>query len=309
MNNCAPGKYDAENKTCFCIKELKYLIGLYNKFAESQNMPEKIIKIDDRSKRELLLDLYSRFKNICGGGSHCLSEQELMYEILKMGKVDKNFKPNKIFRPKGPYDSNKWLTNLNIDDVLKAYTNIFPELKFINAVPLDCQDYKMCSLYNLDFEKLYKKGKRKIGIIFNLDRVHESGSHWVGLYMNMDHNNNNDDENINNYPIAFFFDPVGNPPKTEIMRVINQFKKFIKNKMNIEAKYEYLNKKIQNDRSECGVYCTSIMIRCIMGHTPEEIKNNNLDYKEITKCRKIYFYNNDNDIQVSRLCDPTIDFI
>ena len=59
-------------------------------------------------------------------------------------------------------------------------------------------------LCKLDLEQLYKNGKRRLGIVFNLDPHDMPGSHWVSLFVNM-----------NNGGI-YFYDSVGKFPNKEI---------------------------------------------------------------------------------------------
>ena len=41
-------------------------------------------------------------------------------------------------------------------------------------------------LCKFELEKQIEKGKNKIGIIFNLDKHYQSGSHWVSLFIDIE---------------------------------------------------------------------------------------------------------------------------
>ena len=79
----------------------------------------------------------------------------------------------------------------------------------------------MDELCGLDLETLYRNGKRKLGVVFNLDPHDMPGSHWVSMFVNMDNGG------------IYFFDSVGKFPGDEIsnlmFRIREQGNKLLKN--------------------------------------------------------------------------------
>jgi len=97
----------------------------------------------------------------------------------------------KYFRPEKPETWDKkpteWLDSDNIEQVMNQYEAADKRFSFIGPVPIDfdAKDPKsgawgQCiinELCRLNLQDCAKKGKTKIGIIFNLDKHNEPGSH------------------------------------------------------------------------------------------------------------------------------------
>ena len=64
------------------------------------------------------------------------------------------------------------------------YEQLYPDFKFLGAVPYDFEELTSLEVYNINFQELLNKGISKIGIVINLDEHYKSGSHWVGLFAN-----------------------------------------------------------------------------------------------------------------------------
>jgi hypothetical protein len=101
----------------------------------------------------------------------------------------------KYFRPEKPAEWNKkettWLDSFNLEDVMNQYEDGYDKFEFIGPVPIDFADPQNQSpflgdstgkcivdeLCKLDLKDALKKGTERIGIIFNLDKHDEPGSH------------------------------------------------------------------------------------------------------------------------------------
>lgn len=136
--------------------------------------------------------------------------------------LDENI--NTLLRPLRPksWDNNslEWLSTLDIERVLNQY-NVYDDFYFIGAVPIDfdtilspgvCVVNELC---NIDIKTLYKKGIRKIGIVFNLDNHTQEGSHWVSLFISI------------NKGCICYFDSYGYPPNKEISTLIHKIRQMI----------------------------------------------------------------------------------
>lgn len=292
---CNPGNYDAKNNTCFTSKQLIEMTGAYNRHITKKNIggDEKgekaynYIKIKSDVKY-LLKELLKRFEDICGNDEYCLTKQEFMNEVVKEMRDEIK---NETFRTKGPEDSTDWLSNSDIEAMMKPYEKIFKEYEFLGAIPLNCDEISKCVLYNFNFNKALKNGKTKFGAIFNHDRYGQPGSHWVSLYMDYDKG------------IANFYDSAGAPPIENIHNLINQFKEFCK-KHNKKCEYRENKKRYQLDKSECGVYSCNAQVRELNNESFDDIVKNSLDFKQINSCRNIYFVNGSSKYKVDPLCDP-----
>ena len=162
----------------------------------------------------------------------------------------------------------------------------------MGAIPLDCQNLSFCSLYKLDFEKLYKNGKIKLGIIFNHDKYGSPGSHWVAMYIDLENGNMD------------FCDSIGNGPIDNIQSLISQFKLWYNKKTGKNFTFSKNIKKYQLDQSECGVYSSNFIIRRLSGESFNDIIKRSLTFKEINSCRNVYFSNVPSNHKSHALCDP-----
>ncbi len=132
--------------------------------------------------------------------------------------IDMNQPLSEYLKPTRPHkwesNNNTWLNTLDINSVLKQYEEKYPDFCYVGAVPNDfdtirssgeCVDQTLCSI-NID--TLYKKGIRKIGIVFNTDPSTKGGSHWISLFMS-----------LTNGSICYI-DSAGNPPSPEVIQLI-----------------------------------------------------------------------------------------
>jgi hypothetical protein len=156
------------------------------------------------------------------------------------------------FTPKSPKSWTKnpteWLSSIDIENVMKQYENTYKCFQFLGPSPIDFDTramYGKCvwdELCNFDLQKHIKKGKNKIGIIFNTDPHYLNGSHWISLFINIKKG------------FIFFFDSNGDPAPKEIVvlykRIIQQAKALsIDLKFNENAPFEH-----QFENTECGMY-------------------------------------------------------
>ena len=137
-----------------------------------------------------------------------------------------------IFAPSVPSswnsNPNEWLNSLDILKVMKQYEREYPEFDFIGPTPIDWNHHKVngkCvweELCKFNLEKYIKKGRKKIGVIFNTDPHYKEGSHWVALFID-----------INKREI-YYFDSYGE----RISKYINRFgKNVVKQGLKLNMKF------------------------------------------------------------------------
>lgn len=137
-------------------------------------------------------DIYQELKStlapVCGNKREdCWLEQ--------VDPADKRQIQSAIFSPYQPTEWRKnpheWLSNYDIANVLRQYEEAYPEFCFLGPSPIDFDKrvhHNQCveaSLCQLDVNKLMERGKRQIGIVFNLSEHDEDGSHWVSLFVDL----------------------------------------------------------------------------------------------------------------------------
>lgn len=293
---CAPGKYDKKNNTCFSIEQLVEMAKAYNRYVFKTNTSTKATKpsnltlIDIKTDKPYLLkELKKRFSSVCGNSEICITEQSFMNEIEKNMKYEI---VNNTFRALGPEKPTEWLSNEDIEKNMIQYQVLYPDFVFLGAVPLDCNNHRLCSLYNLNFDNLLKTGKKTAGIVFNMDKYGESGSHWMAMFINIHRGE------------LYYCDSNGNAPKENIVDLINKFREWYKKTYGKDIVYKYNKKSYQKDGSECGVYSCNFIIRMLSGEKFDSVVANSLAFAEINSCRNAYFRNGSSKYNVHPLCDP-----
>jgi hypothetical protein len=203
-------------------------------------------------------------------------------------KEFKKYVKDHIFIPEKPVEWEKnpteWLSNFDILDVLKQYEEAYPRFKFIGPVPIDfnkkmnhsCISNDLCSFHlsNVDSQNI-----DDVGIIFNLDKHDEPGSHWVSMFI---------DKGIKQ---IFYFDSAS----TDIPREINE----LKNRLIREnSDFSFMSNTVEHQRgnTECGMYSLYFIISMLLSRDRENTynhdfnnKTNKVTDKMVEQYRNVYF--------------------
>uniref|UniRef100_A0A6C0J4E8 Ubiquitin-like protease family profile domain-containing protein n=1 Tax=viral metagenome TaxID=1070528 RepID=A0A6C0J4E8_9ZZZZ len=282
-NKCAPGnKY--QKGSCYTLENLINIAIAFNK-----NYPnDKIILKSD--KKYLLKSLSINMKN----KFNCNNQMcWLKTKLLKnMDNENINFF---TFRPNGPEKRSEWLSTNDINHVVYQYEKIYDNFNFFGAVPYDFQDLPILDVYNVNFNNLLNNNKSRIGLVINLDKHTESGSHWVSLYSDFKKNQ------------IYFFDSFAKKPGKEIKTFLGQILNFLyEKKYNKTLKEEMIftkdpslesfdvryNKiRHQFKSSDCGVYSINFILRLLKGESFDYITKNITKDDDMNECRKVYFSN------------------
>ena len=286
---CAPSKKYTDG-SCFTHDAL---IKIATKYNEKNKDKIDIIL----SKEELVEILNNKLSNKCSEQT-CWLRLDIVKELENVDILDNTF------RPKGPSERYEWLSTTHINDVIEQYHSVKKNFIFLGAVPYDFEELPVLGIHNIDFEDLEKKGKDEIGMVINLDEHNQPGSHWVGLYFNLD-----------KYQI-YYFDSTGTRPGKKIKKFISKIAQYMYQKkydenVNINSIVKALKKKADNKytnniskfdikynnikhqfkNSECGVYSINFIERLIMGETFNDIINNVIKDDKINLKRKYFFRN------------------
>jgi len=223
-----------------------------------------------------------------------------------------------IFAPKRPpeWESNpdEWLSNFDIEDVMKQYHVSHPEFKFIGPTTIDFDSRPAgmggkCVLEDLcrfDLARFIRAKKTKIGIVFNLDRHNQSGSHWVSAFIDIDNK------------FVFFFDSADNeiPPeiwkdmKSENGTIGHEKIPFVNRileqglQLPTPIKFEFYNNRghrHQSSNTECGMYSLFFIITMLTGVLPDSTEvlsvkqrinlflQKKISDKYVFQLRKVYY--------------------
>lgn len=245
--NCSPygDEERINNKSCLTRDVILKLKKSYNKKNEDKIRYRKSGKIWDALKEK---------KPKCKDEICWLNDIE--NKRTREGIV------NLLYAPEQPKEWKKnpdeWLSNYDILDVLQQYEYKYKNFKIIGPTPInfnnpdmhnkeDCVWNELC---NFDL-KYYKKNKKnKIGVIFNLAKQGEAGTHWVSLFIDIKNK------------FILYFDSNGDVCPPEIYELINKIVNQGK-KEKIKFKVIYNTLSHQETNTECGMYSLYFIITMV----------------------------------------------
>ena len=275
---------DKKPFSCYTDQQLSEMRDLWN----SRHPDAKITETDSK---EIWKRLRDNMSNVCNRETCWLKQKFVKSE------VGKKFLQHS-FAPKSPdvwkKNPTEWLTSVDISNVMKQYEKAYPSFEFIGPSPIDfdthitntrsqdgrkkeCVWQELCEFELFDY---VRKGKKKIGIIFNLDPHYLDGSHWVALFVDVAKKS------------IFYFDSNGESAPDEVMRLVKKIKTQGK-KQNIRFKFDS-NQGIEHQlkNTECGIYCLYFIIQLTKGTKKAEYFKTNIIRDDVMqKLRKIYFDN------------------
>jgi hypothetical protein len=302
---CAPSKKYADG-SCFTLESLRTIATSYNNHIKNDKD-----KIDVTMNKEgLVKTIENKLADKCNDDQTCWLRLPIVKE-LNNKEIEED-----TFRPVGPNKKYEWLSTTHINDVIEQYQSLYKDFVFLGAVPSDFEKLPVLGISSFDFDKAHKEGKTKIGMVINLDEHWKSGSHWVGLYFDLNKNQ------------IYFFDSVAHKPIKRIRKYINKIAKYmyktkynetlpinniikhikaikkldknelskIKNKYihnllggGFDIRYNHIQHQFNN--SECGVYSINFVIRLAGGESFDSVINNVTKDEMMNANRKIYFRN------------------
>lgn len=263
---CAPGKGDG--KSCFTTEQLRKIARAWNqKHSNGQN------KIDLKLKRDQLWDqVWKRLSDRCGT-EYCWVDQDFVRSTQDPELLNHTFRPE---RPLGRY---QWLSTNNIHEAMKQYEHAHPDFRFIGAVPMDFADV-MPHVGKLAVAKLYKKGVRKIGIVFNTDPSHKPGKHWIAMFIQLNPNQ----------PVISYYDSFAIcPPPKAIRDLVDHIKRDMQGTFNREFVVNCNRVRHQFAETECGTYSMYFILESLRGKSFNQISNTIILDEEMNQKRDLFF--------------------
>jgi hypothetical protein len=159
-----------------------------------------------------------------------------------------------------------WLSNFDIDAVIQQYEAAYPDFVFLGPTPIDFDSVKAdgkCvteEICGFSLEKEWAKGKRKIGVVYNLDTSDGPGTHWVSMFIDMG----------DPVPYMFYFNSTAEPMPKEVRslmdRIQEQWLHRNHGKKNHKKLIEYTSDdkvEHQHSNTECGMYSLFFIITCL----------------------------------------------
>ena len=267
-------------ESCFTIESLRKIATKWN-----ETNPMMKIKFDTITTGKTLWSSINNVMKYKCNNEVCWLKQDFIKSSDLAKELLKNFKP---FMPKKWSENpREWLNTIDIRDVMNQYEIKYPSFEFIGPVPMDfdtklgfgeCVVDELCKI---SLDNLIKKGKTQIGVIFNLDKHTQSGSHWVAMHCNMNNSNSNTSATTDSKKGEIcYWDSYGMEPNPEVVVLMNRLKEQaskLENNNNIDLEIKINKNRHQYKNSECGMYCIYFITSLLDGKTFENVVQNIVD--------------------------------
>jgi len=243
-DNCSPKK-DKLGYSCLSrdilIKIAKAINSLNGITLKYEGVPEKV--------------LYKKICNVMQNNFRCKNEacwlniRKLM-NSLSSRDVD-YFRRH--FRPKMPEDIvgdyTKWISNFDIEAVMRQHHDETPGVYSYGAVPIDFKNCSVSSdLCKIDLKQHINNNEKKLVMVFNTDDSKGPGQHWIAMYVDVD------GLNLDSQPGIYFFDSFATKPMKEVKELIDKIKTQ-GSELNKDFVVTVNDKSLQKNTFSCGFYC------------------------------------------------------
>ena len=294
----------ATDESCFSIDALRKIATKWNTGntgntgnTETTSNPNMKIQFDNNTSGSTLWSSINNVMKHKCSSEICWIKQDFIKDSPLAKELLKNFKP--LMPKKWLSHPMEWLNTLDIRNVMNQYEIKHPNFEFIGPVPMDfdtkigfgqCVIDELCKI-NLD--DLMKKGKSKIGVVFNLDKHTQSGSHWVAMYGDFKGDDSGNGDVDNRKGKICYWDSYGMKPNKEVVVLMERLKKQASEiGHNVDIKINNVRHQYKN--SECGVYCIYFLTSLLDGEKSfENIVENIVKDDDMNSKRNDYFNKSD----------------
>jgi hypothetical protein len=233
--------------------------------------------------------LYKKICNVMQNNFNCKNEACWLNIRKLMNKLSSKdaYYFREHFRPKMPEDIvddyTKWISNFDIEAVLRQHHEETPGVYSYGAVPID---FKSCSvssdLCKINLKQHIDKNENKLAMVFNTDDSKGPGQHWFAMYVDVE------GVNLDSQPGIYFFDSFASKPMKEVKELIEKIKDQ-GSKLNKEFVVTVNDKVLQKNTFSCGFYSMHFLEQMIDGTPFSEYINSGLNDKKIIEYRNHCF--------------------
>jgi len=249
---CAPSNNKKVANSCFTENQILKLCKSYN--LNSNNKIQTV----NRSILSIYNDLKQNLNNI---------DEYLWIENSKNTKYLTDDELKNIFVPKMPTEwcsdiqnwrnqtnnstiNAPWLSNFDIDIIMKQYHHKYPNFTFLGTFPIDFQESNLfgcvSNLCGFNIDNIISKKKNCFGIVLNTDKHTQSGAHWISIFCN-----------LRTFKIYFFNSATNNQSRIpeEVKSFVHNIQKQVLKLYHRQLEFKFNDKvKHQSSNSECGIY-------------------------------------------------------
>ena len=272
------------HKEVSCLDD-KLLIKIGNILNEYHDANIKITKCK-KMLHDQISDKLSKMSK-CGSEKCWVTIREVKKRLdsdeLELFK--ESFKPNMPIE--WEKDFNTWLTTTDLNEIMDQLKDKYPNFHPYNALPIDfdLKEDNQCvsgDLCNIDLNKHFDNGEHNIGVIFNMDKHNEPGSHWTAMYIELI-------PCCRKTPSIYYFDSIGKKAPKQVMDLVDKLQDQYKSIKGKNMDYLYNDVKHQQGNTECGIYCLHFLETMLKGTEFEYYINNKNDDDYMEKFRQYYF--------------------
>ena len=277
---CAPG-VDFSSGSCIELNVLVEMAKAFNK-ENPQNqikLHSRLETLNPKKYKKYLLKQFDKKINKCGS-QICWTKQSF---INKMNELSQLELTKFTFRPEGPKAQFEWLNTLQLNEVMLQYEKVYPEFKFLGAVPMDFDKLPDLGLANINIDEYVNDNITKFGIIFNLDEHWQGGSHWVAGFYDVKKG------------VVYYYDSYGIAPEPRVRKLMRKFANYSEQKYKLRADAKHNVHRHQYGHSECGMYSLNVILELLEGKEFKDICTEKIKDEKVNQLRTIFFYNVDKD--------------
>ncbi|KAJ3354024.1 hypothetical protein GGF32_002698 [Allomyces javanicus] len=211
-----------------------------------------IVGISRLSKRELWEQVADRFHGACDLSEACwLRQKKVMAEIKSLSPRLYESIMHFSLKPKATKNARDWLSTIEISFVMQQYEKVYPRFVFLGCVPSDWFEIHPNKRPTKDLFRQFDHA----AIVFNLDTMKQSGSHW-------------------------YFDPVGEPPIPRIKSFLDSL---------TFGRVYVSDRQHQRSGFACGYYSLYYILQRLKGQTMASINERRIPDGDMLKFRKEVF--------------------
>ena len=278
-SHCAPARFTAYEATGSCLTT-----------AEQAAVAHAVVPhltSDDKVPWEKVLDAVHVVMGTTSGEEvRWLMSPSIMRNPVLRQRLDQAFRP--VHPDSWLQNPRAWLSTIDIEHVMNQYQVSHPDFKMVGVFPRDfasraawsgrCISPPMC---DLSVANMRAQGKSQFGVVFNMDRHDQRGSHWTACYGCINPR----------MPKRFgiwYYDSVAHAPPPEckafMARIAAEVRspKFVVDRNNVRRQFA---------NTECGIYSILFLVACITTRIPfDQICRNVMkDDRATNKLRKVFF--------------------
>lgn len=253
---CAPARFPAFVASGSCLNDAE-------KAAVAHTVVPKLAADQGVSWEKLMEAVHNVMGTRAGEEVRWMWSPAVMQSPMLRERLGKAFRP--VHPESWLHNPHAWLSTIDIEQVMRQYEDSHPDFKMVGVFPRDfasraawsgrCVSPPMC---DLSVASLRQAGKSQFGVVFNMDRHDQRGSHWTACYgcinPRMQHRFG-----------IFYYDSVAHAPPPECKAFMQRIATEI-----ASPKFEVQRNRVRRQyaNTECGIYSILFIVACLTTKIP-----------------------------------------